>query len=249
LVTSQLFEAYLACPTKCFLRSVGEPTAENAFIVWKNAKKESYCREGAQKLLADIPQGVGVGNLDNARLNKASWRFAFDQVIHVQNLRARVQIVERIPAKGSRRTLQLAPIRFIYTNKLSGADKLMAGFDALVLSRATGLPVAFSKIIYGDNCATFKVRTQMVSRQVGKIVSKIAALLSTSPPELALNRHCPECEFRDRCKKKAIEKDDLSLLTGLREMERVRLNRKGIFTVSQLSYTFRPRRRAKRLAS
>lgn len=126
----------------------------------------------------------------------------------------------------------------------------MAGFDALVLSRAMGVPVALAKIIYGDNWATFKDRTHSVSGQVGKVVSKMATLLSAaSPPDFALNRHCPECEFRDRCKKKAIEKDDLSLLTGLREREKVRLNRKGIFTVSQLSYTFRPRRRAKRLAA
>src|SRR3954451_10304820 len=48
---------------------------------------------------------------------------------------------------------------------------------------------------------------------------------------------------------KAIEKDDLSLLVNMPEKERARLNSKGIFTVSQLSYTFRPRRRIKRLAT
>ena len=42
---------------------------------------------------------------------------------------------------------------------------------------------------------------------------------------------------------KAIEKDDLSLLVNMPEKERARLNSKGIFTVTQLSYTFRPRRR------
>ena len=47
----------------------------------------------------------------------------------------------------------------------------------------------------------------------------------------------------------AVEKDDLSLLANLPDKERSRLNCKGIFTVSQLSYTFRPRRRIKRLAA
>ena len=47
----------------------------------------------------------------------------------------------------------------------------------------------------------------------------------------------------------AAEKDDLSLLANLPAKERSRLNSKGIFTVNQLSYTFRPRRRIKRLAA
>ena len=44
-----------------------------------------------------------------------------------------------------------------------------------------------------------------------------------------------------------MEKDDLSLLSNMPENERTRLHRKGIFTVTQLSYTFRPRRRPKKL--
>ena len=39
------------------------------------------------------------------------------------------------------------------------------------------------------------------------------------------------------------EKDDLSLLGGLGTTDRAKLNSKGLFTVTQLAYTFRPRRR------
>ena len=41
----------------------------------------------------------------------------------------------------------------------------------------------------------------------------------------------------------ARKKDELSLLSGISEKDRQRLHSKGIFTVTQLSYTFRPRRR------
>ena len=67
-----------------------------------------------------------------------------------------------------------------------------------------------------------------------------------APPDLVLNRHCAECEFQARCRKIAVEKDDLSLLAGMSEKERERHRSKGIFTVTQLSYTFRPRRTPKR---
>ena len=44
------------------------------------------------------------------------------------------------------------------------------------------------------------------------------------------------------------EKDDLSLLLNISAKERKKFHTNGIFTVTQLSYTFRARRRPKRLA-
>jgi hypothetical protein len=72
---------------------------------------------------------------------------------------------------------------------------------------------------------------------------------STTPPQLILNRHCSECEFQSRCRQLSIEKDDLSLLSGISEKERKKQHNKGIFSVTQLSYTFRPRRRSKSSSS
>jgi transposase/predicted flap endonuclease-1-like 5' DNA nuclease len=93
-----------------------------------------------------------------------------------------------------------------------------------------------------------KVKTSTLAAEVRKRLDKIATLLTNEkPPDLVLNRHCPECEFRDRCRQKAIEADDLSLLAGMSAKERQKLRSKGIFTVTQLSYMFRPRRRPKRL--
>ena len=111
------------------------------------------------------------------------------------------------------------------------------------------------------------MKTPALAGEVRKHLGKITALLaSLTPPDLVLNRHCAECEFQARCRKLAVEKDDLSLLapwsrrftkqgtwagyfTGLAGMsakERQKLRSKGIFTVTQLSYTFRPRRRPRR---
>ena len=81
-----------------------------------------------------------------------------------------------------------------------------------------------------------------------KEIKDITALLAgNSPPDLVLNRHCGQCEFQARCRKQATEKDELSLLSGMSEKERKKLHGKGIFTVTQLSYTFRPRRRRREL--
>jgi hypothetical protein len=65
-------------------------------------------------------------------------------------------------------------------------------------------------------------------------------------PMLVLNNHCPVCEFRARCRAQAIKQDNLSLLRGMDERQIIRLIEKGIFTINQLSYSFKARRRPKR---
>ena len=61
-----------------------------------------------------------------------------------------------------------------------------------------------------------------------------------------LNRHCDICEFKQLCRAKAINEDNLTLLRGMTLKEVMRHNSRGIFSVKQLSYTFRSRQQAKR---
>ena len=65
-------------------------------------------------------------------------------------------------------------------------------------------------------------------------------------PIRMLNKHCFVCEFRQFCRTNAIVKDHLCLLSGIRGKNIEKYNNKGIFTVNQLSYTFRPRRKRKK---
>ena len=85
----------------------------------------------------------------------------------------------------------------------------------------------------GDHVA----RTRQIIDAIG------ATCCSREPPPLILNRHCAICDFQPRCRGLAIERDDLSLLTAMTGKERAKCNAKGIFTITQLSYGYRPRRR------
>ena len=246
-VTSQLFEAYLACPTKCYLQFKGEVGAGSDYTAWAAKRAESYCRNGMQELTAAHPLELGSGSLEAGRWKNASWHFALDQIVQAQDWEASLKVVQRIPPEGTNSSAQFVPIRFVPDNKLSNSDKMVAAFEALVLAKSMGVKVGVAKIVHGERWSVFTVKANMLSSAIQKAVSQVAALLSaSSQPDLILNRHCTECEFQDHCRKIATEKDDLSLLSSMSEKECQKLKAKGIFTVTQLSYTFRPRRRAKK---
>ncbi|MDB6067826.1 MAG: transposase [Pedosphaera sp.] len=246
-ITPDLFEAYLQCPTKCWLKSVGEHGAGNVYAEWVQARNESYRTAGLDRVCSASLPGECVTSPAGDRLKEAKWRLATDVLAQTQNLESRLHALECVPSEGRGRSAQLIPIRFIFTNKLTRTDKLLVAFDALVLSEMLNRDINLGKIIHGDYPATLKVKTPALEDQVRQVADKLAALLSTkSPPDLVLNRHCAECEFRGRCRQKAIEGDDLSLLAGMIEKERNRYRSKGIFTITQLSHTFRPRRPRKR---
>jgi predicted RecB family nuclease len=283
--SSELFGAFLKCPTKCWLQSRGETCEGNAYAQWVKGQNENYRAEGMRRLQATVPEGDRVVAPAMENLKGAKWRLAVDVVVQASApassssvslpertpgvtpgqpadetpalrpqpepwmLASRLHAVERLASEGRRNPAQFIPIRFIYRNKLTRDDRLLVAFDALVLSASLRRDTSLCKISHGDDHATLKIKTAGLLGKVRKLAVKMAEMLAgDSPPDLVLNRHCGECEFREQCRQKAFEKDDLSLLANMTGKERKKFNGNGIFTVAQLSYTFRPRRRPRALA-
>ena len=245
IVSSPLFEAYLECPTKCWLRSRGEPTTGNAYAEWACTQNEAYSKDRLKCLLAVLPESDRtIAPPISKHPKNSTWRFAIDVSLRANEFESGLQALERLPSEGRGRPVQFVPYRFKFVNKLAKNDKLSLAFDAFVLSEAVRCEVSHGKIIHGDNHTTMNMKISSLARDVQKRIKDITALLAdNSPPDLVLNRHCGRCEFQARCRKQATEKDELSLLSGMSDKERKKLHGKGIFTITQLSYTFRPRRR------
>ena len=246
-ISPELFQAYLKCPTKCWLRAVGEPATGNTYAEWVKTQDETCRVNETARLTGEFPNGEVAASPEPETLKSAKWLIATNVPVQAQvnscSAQSCLHAVERVPSEGRGKPAQFIPIRFIYRNKLTKDDKLLLAFDAFVLSESLGREITLGKIIHGDDRATLKVKPSALAGEVRKHLEKITARLSSpTPPDLVLNRHCPECEYRDRCRKIAIEKDDLSLLASMSAKERQKLRSKGIFTVTQLSYTFRPRR-------
>ena len=247
MVTSRLLEAFLACPVKCHLLSEGKNPHGTEYSAWAAERNESYRREGVRKL-ASRETGPCVASAEPGLWKRESWQIAVAKTVRAEGWEAEIALIQRIPQVGA--SSRFVPIRFAANNRLSASDKTMAAFEAISLAKALGTKVGAAKIVHGEKPATISVNAAALSRSVHRKVSQVASLLSAaSPPVAALNRHCPECGYQDRCRNDAVGKDDLSLLSNLTGKERAIYRGKGIFTVSQLAYTFRPRRRSKRLAA
>jgi hypothetical protein len=133
-VTSQLFEAYLKCPTKCFLYSRGEADAGNAYANWVQAQNESYRSEGRRCLTeGSLRDECVISPPDIGHFKMAKSRLAVDLVACTQTLESSIHAVERLQSGGRGKPTQFIPIRFIFTHKLSRDDKLLLAFDALTL--------------------------------------------------------------------------------------------------------------------
>jgi predicted RecB family nuclease len=104
-------------------------------------------------------------------------------------------------------------------------------------------------LLHGHDLTLSRLCLCSCLQRVQKVLEDLKQLAESNDyVPLVLNSHCEICEFEKFCRTKAMEEDNLSLLSGMRESQIKRYNQKGFFTVNQLSHTFRyrkPRKRAK----
>ena len=77
--SSQLFEAYLKCPTKSWLRSRGDTGGVNAYAELVKAHEVAYRIEGVRRLRESVPEGEWVvAPPPGENLKAARWLLAVD---------------------------------------------------------------------------------------------------------------------------------------------------------------------------
>ena len=243
-ITAELFEDFLRCQTKSYLRLSGLSGSKSDALSWINGYYQGYKAECLAELSSKAQPQVRICHM-------RTWTEPLDRrfqlflacSVTAGPYHSTIDAIEN----ESRRVWDASrfiPIRCIPGDRIAKADRLLVGFDALVLSKLNGKLPRWGKLIHGPRKRTTRVKLGKLLGAVTSLVVRLADQLSKeSGPPLALNRHCTECEFQGSCREQAIASDDLSLLPNLSLKERKGLHERGIFTIKQLSYTFRPRRR------
>jgi predicted RecB family nuclease len=244
-ITATVFAAFLKCPTKAHLLEIGEPPPSTFFADMEVSISSMYKAAAKQRLRvgAEVADLLDFGQL---------WRsLDYETITHDVDCETAIYDFALPPRRpGGRQPQKLkpsgtfVPVLFLPWDKAGLSDSLLLCFGALALSQATGILADTGTLIYGEGHRrkTVKIRDHVArTRQIIEAIG--ATCRSGDPPPLILNRHCAVCDFQPRCRRLSIERDDLSLLTAMTGKERVKNNAKGIFTITQLSYGYRPRRR------
>ena len=245
-ITQEIFEAFLKCPTKAYLRSSSAAPTDPALDQSQQRLQEEFKQNGWAKLRSTIPADeVYEGTPALRVLKQGLRRLVLDCTVTGPEARARIHGLILAPLETDTDHRVYIPFRFVLNEKISTSDKLLLAFDALALSHAAGKTPRLGRLFHGREYARVTVPLTALYGKLRSIVASIAAQnAGSTPPPLVLNKHCAGCEYESRCRQVAIEKDDLSLLSNMSEKERKEHHEKGIFTVTQLSYRFRPRKRS-----
>ena len=244
LVTDAVFKAFLHCDTKAYLLHEGIDN-QSKFGVLEEGLSQQFKQRAAECLRSRFGDDeVYVGTPSQRTLKQGSHRIVLRPLIKSSDLSTEPDALWRMPLGSGASSFRYSPVRFVRNEKVSRFDKLMLAFDGLALKQHSSNPLGSGKLIYGSRYNIVTVPLAKLFENVRHSVIQVKKQQkSRVAPPLVLNKHCPECEFRARCRQIAVENDDLSLLANMTVKERQKLNDKGIFSVTQLSYTFRPRRR------
>jgi len=162
-------------------------------------------------------------------------------------------ILIKVAGKSRFGNYQYEPAIVAPAHEMRPEDKLDVLFAGHVLSQVQdALPLHGSVLLPGGNTTRVKLATGMkyLMPYIGSLKKWLRE--SPEPPAVLLNKHCSYCEYRGECRSIAEKEDSLSLLGGVTRKIVAKYEKKGIFTVKQLSYLYKPRkhpaRRARRLS-
>lgn len=239
-VTAAILLAFLKCPTKARLLSLGEHPPGTYFSDLE-AKIASMFKSRARQMLhehAELSELAALGLPADSK-TATSW---FDCETAVCNIvspqRAATDLRARNPVGLT------VPVLFLPWEKPELSESLLVSFGALSLLQTTGMLAETGTIIYGNRLRRKRIRVSDYADQLERVLRNIESLAPNGgEPPLVLNTHCAACDFQPKCRRLAVERDDLSLLSGMKPKDRTKALAKGVLTISQLSYGYRPRRR------
>ncbi len=246
-ITSEILVAYSQCPRKAFLLMYTQtPGTPHEYI-----KILEQQRQDNQRKYLDILQKK---NLDVQSYSQNTLRggndFLINALLEANGLTADCAILTKLKTPSALGRYSYEPTIFVGTHSIKVEQKLELYFVGYVLEQLQKKRPAAGRIIGLDE-KSYTVKLENYRKTLIPLLEplqELAAASSPEPPALILNKHCPICQFQSLCRMQANQEDNLSLLDGISTLKVInKYEKKGIFTVKQLSYIFKLRKRKKRV--
>jgi predicted RecB family nuclease len=238
LITARTFAGYLQCNTKGQLisRSTTIETPDITELV-----REQFKRASVAKIQTSTNRRL-IQYAERLAKNKQSYLIDCDttyldirQLDKLQQFRAKRKSATEYP---------FVPILFLPHEPIQAWHKVLLCFSAIAIRNLAGVVPLAGYICYGSEWSITKIRlTDTIDKAVEILQEARTVFSSKVDVPLTLNKHCAVCQFKLRCRHIAIDTDNLSLIGTLGDKERQRLLERGVTTITQLSYGYRPRRK------
>ena len=152
--------------------------------------------------------------------------------------------IDYMEVSNSKSNIYISPIFIHPYSNISKEYRIIYQTIAFAYSAYASISINRIKIICGESLISRNIRSnEMIAKTIISNCQKLHE--TTFKKSLYKKKHCNECGQWKHCKDKLIEKDDLSLLGNITDSEITKYNSKGIFTINQLSYFYKPKRRKK----
>src|SRR5262245_60970219 len=247
-ITLDVIESFLNCSYKSHLKLAGEQGSPSDYQQLMRESRERVRPAATAKLLGRHTEGAVLrGSLVTPSVLRRGMPLPLDATIEDEEFCLRFDALQRAAGSSGLGNFHYLPVLFHETERPARKLRTLLELLGQILGRIQGRQPGWGILLYGRHCEVKRFRLRPNVQQTRRVLEALKALQGVSTlPRLMLNSHCQVCEFRHRCNAEATAKDDLSLLRSVGEQEIRKYERRGIFTVTQLSYTFRPRKRSKR---
>lgn len=246
MITCEIVEAYTQCKLKAHLLLCSDKKGTPHEYI---SILEEESKENREKYLSRIKMKTPEAKPYSPDEMKKGIPTLLTANITFGELEAYADVLTRIEQSSSQKRHNYIPTIVVETHKISKEQKLLLGFTGYVLSKLQNDKAVLGTIV-GKGNKSHIIKLDHLYKEIESFLIKLRMWLSSQPresPPIILNNHCPLCPFREDCEAKAIESDHLSLLNKISTEKQIKkYERKGIFTVNQLSYLYRPRRQRKR---
>jgi predicted RecB family nuclease len=247
-ITRDVIESYLLCRYKGYLKWIGHQGVKSDYEVLLAGARDEVRLTVIDKILAQHQRDQVIrGASLTASVLKQGLPFLLEPTLEDDKLSFSFEGLKRVHGPSEFGDFHYIPMSFHAGRQIRKEQRLMLELCGLFLSRHQGITPNNGLIWRGREPNATKARLNSDLKNVEQLLKGLQETLnSEAPPKLILNEHCQICEFRERCHDQAVREDNLSLLRGMSEKEIKKCGKKGVFTVTQLAHTFRPRRKGKR---
>ena len=244
-ITTETVIAYDQCPRKAFLLLFGTQSGSpHEYVQILAAKQRTNQTRYLEKLAQE--QSDVVTYQTHGLASKQQMLTA--ATLKTEGFEAECGLLTKVASHSALGHYSYEPTIFVGTHTISKEQKLALFFTGRVLAELQTKAPAAGQIID----VTGKAHGISLTESVQTLLPVLEPLnewvnaASLTEPPVILNDHCPLCQFCAACRSKAEQENNLSLLDRMTPKIIRKYERKGIFTVTQLSYTFKPRKRKKR---